>query len=311
MVVVYYGGALGNKMFEYACAYVINKEYKDIDVKFFDTLKNVVWYDSPKLNDIFETSMDINEITNCDFYKITGIIAPPNILKYLPVDKRKLTNLWYKIDSVINKKSELRKEGKIIRRGFSYVEFQKFQKEVHYFLKGHFCNTKYFEKYKEDIIREFTFKNSISSPELKDIRNKNSVAVHVRRGDHVMISSIDKYAYNCNLCNEKYYIRAIQIMQEKYSDASFFFFSDDVEYVKKTYGFLGDIKVVKSEKDYVDMQLMSNCKHNIIANSTFGYWSAFLNQNENKTVIAPKYYEYRNGKPIEFLYPNNWISLEV
>ena len=59
------------------------------------------------------------------------------------------------------------------------------------------------------------------------------------------------------------------------------------------------------------MQLMSNCKHNIIANSTFGYWSAFLNQNENKTVIAPKYYEYRNGKPIEFLYPNNWISLEV
>ena len=42
MVVVYYGGALGNKMFEYACAYVINKEYKDIDVKFFDTLKNVM-----------------------------------------------------------------------------------------------------------------------------------------------------------------------------------------------------------------------------------------------------------------------------
>lgn len=137
---------------------------------------------------------------------------------------------------------------------------------------------------------------------LKEIQSKNSVSVHVRRGDYVGLE--------LNIIGIEYYKAAIQLISEKINHPHFYVFSDDSKWVKEEFTFLGETNYTiidwnKESKSYVDMQLMSSCKHNIIANSTFSYWAAYLNSNPSKIVIRPEWQTPKN-KTWNF---NNWITL--
>ncbi len=120
---------------------------------------------------------------------------------------------------------------------------------------------------------------------LAEMGQKESVSIHVRRGDYL------KDPYLSSFCKEDYYQKAIQLIKEKVQTPHFFIFSDDIEWCKKTF----DDGLPKTfidwnlhEKSYIDMLLMSNCKHNITAASTFSWWGAWLNNNIGKIVVMPE-----------------------
>ena len=312
MFVFYYGGGLGNKMFEYAVAVAMHMDYPDVPIKFFDTLKDVVWYKSVEINEVFCTTLQTEEISNSQFRQITGRFAPFRFFRYLnPSNRKDYTNLWYKLDAKLNENSEARKHGVIINRGFYYIPMPELKRDCDYFFDGPWVNYRYFDKYRSLIQKEFTFRHIYENDRIQQLQNCNSVAVHVRRGDHVTVSQKARKIYNCDLCDVEYYKRAMAIMAEKVSNPVFYFFSDDHSYIESNFKEIRNKRYIRSKRDYFDLQLMSLCKHAIIANSTFSFWGAYLNRNENKVIVAPKYYEIRYGKRVEMEYPKEWISIEV
>ena len=157
------------------------------------------------------------------------------------------------------------------------------------YLTGYFACEKYYADILYDLREKIQFPPS-SNPlnrEMADrMRNKNSVSVHVRRGDYLNPENVTMFG---NICTDAYYQNAIDFVKSILPDAHFYFFSDDVSYVKKR--FPGDdytiVDINHGRDSFYDMWLMSNCKHNICANSTFSFWGARLNSNENKIMIRP------------------------
>lgn len=113
------------------------------------------------------------------------------------------------------------------------------------------------------------------------------MSVHVRHGDYKK--------YGMPILSMGYYKEACRILCTKVANPHFFIFSDDVEFIKDNFRFLGNgnytiVSNNRGANSYIDMQLMSLCKHNVNANSTFSYWGARLNKNEHKVCITPKYH---------------------
>ena len=124
----------------------------------------------------------------------------------------------------------------------------------------------------------------------KDIINCNSVSLHIRGGDYLKTDN-----YFLGVCTPEYYEKAINLILKRNKDAHFFIFTNDLTYAENILKSIKPPKnlftIVKEEKIYdqaQDLFLMSCCKHNIIANSTYSWWAAFFNLNKTKIVIAPK-----------------------
>lgn len=157
------------------------------------------------------------------------------------------------------------------------------------YLTGYFACEKYYADILYDLREKIQFppSNNPLNREMADrMRNGNSVSVHVRRGDYLNPENVTMFG---NICTDAYYQNAIDFVKRVIPDAHFYFFSDDVSYVKKR--FPGDdytiVDINHGRDSFYDMWLMSNCKHNICANSTFSFWGARLNPNENKIMIRP------------------------
>lgn len=150
---------------------------------------------------------------------------------------------------------------------------------------GNWSDEQYFNDVKEQLLEDFRFKNELDTENqiiMDEIIKTNSISVHIRRGDYL------KYDFPC--LSIEYYKKAIEYMETLVDTPFFYFFSDDIEYVEEHFGYIKNKYIVKGnrgKKSYVDMQLMSICKHNIIANSGFSFWGAWLNTNSDKIVIAP------------------------
>lgn len=174
---------------------------------------------------------------------------------------------------------------------------------------GYWQTEKYFSSIKEELRKEFTFQ--YGEKQLQLLRNKffndeKTVAVHIRRGDYLKMSAI----YG-NLSESSYYRDAIERMDNRLAGAHLVFFSDDISWVKKHYDF-SDATYISGEmferyESWYDMCLMSSCAHNIIANSSFSWWAAWLNQNQNKIVIAPK--KWLNGRETPDIWCDGWIVM--
>ena len=172
------------------------------------------------------------------------------------------------------------------------------------YLVGYWQNEVFFRDVKDRIREIFEFKD-IKHNAIEDrIIASESVAVHIRRGDYLQYE--EKYG---GICNKDYYRKAIEYMREHVPNAFFFIFSDDEEYARSVYHD-EDMEVVEGnggENSYYDMYYMSKCKHNIVANSTFSWWGAYLNSNENKIVIRPERFNNVEKKDI---YPDSWVIIK-
>lgn len=172
-------------------------------------------------------------------------------------------------------------------------------------LFGYFQNEKYFGEYEKQIREDFTFRQALHgrNKELaQQIMQSESVSIHIRRGDYISAAT------NQALLGMDYYSRAIKHMVEKTEKPSFYIFSDDADWVRENLNLTGYPCVYvgwnTGESSYIDMQLMACCKHNVIANSSFSWWGAWLNANPGKVVVAPSVW-YK--KPKESSYPEGFI----
>ncbi|EHR0660254.1 alpha-1,2-fucosyltransferase, partial [Escherichia coli] len=138
-------------------------------------------------------------------------------------------------------------------------------------------------------------------------QHDNTIAVHIRRGDYV--TNVNASAFH-GICDIEYYKKSIELITSRIKDPKFVFFSDDIAWVKEAFSGVSDAYFVEnpsSTSSAVDMYLMSLCKHNIIANSTYSWWGAVLNANPEKIVICPERWTLNDS--IGQLYVDGWIKL--
>ena len=177
------------------------------------------------------------------------------------------------------------------------------------YLRGLFQNERYFSKYRKEILRAFRFKENMSDKNkqlVKSIQNSNSVAVHIRRGDYTAPNAEQ------HVLSPHYYKVAADYIAKRVKNPHFYIFSDDMKWVKKNIKLEYPHTFIEHNKgdfSYNDMRLMSLCKHNIIANSSFSWWGAWLNKNPDKIVITPDVWLKEDKNFINNIVPQNWIRL--
>lgn len=140
---------------------------------------------------------------------------------------------------------------------------------------------------------------------IKQITSSQSVSIHIRRGDYLAPEHINEFG---GICTENYYSESIRIVLSRYENPTFFVFSNDIEWVKNNMNIHNPVYVDNNTgiDSYMDMYLMSRCKANIIANSSFSYWGAMLNNNSPQLVLYPR--KWSNSKTPD-IFPQNWIGL--
>lgn len=184
------------------------------------------------------------------------------------------------------------------------------QKKKHYYYLGYWQTEKYFKHIESQVKSVFIFNTDILSVKSKqmaqEIKNCLSVSIHIRRGDYLQAKYFKLYG---NICTLEYYQKAISIVSQKYNNCHFFIFSDDIEWTKTNFSSIPAtfIDFNKGQDSWQDMYLMSLCQHNIIANSSFSWWAAWLNSNQNKTVICPS--KFLNTNQESDIIPENWIQI--
>lgn len=203
---------------------------------------------------------------------------------------------------------------------FNYVKEKSFefdatllQQPDNTYLDGHFQSEKYFKSVESVLRKELMFKRQLSGQNEQwadKIQQTNSVSLHIRRGDYLLnAKNLNKHG----LTSIEYYQRAIEFMLAKIEHPVFFIFTDDINWVKESFKMDSPFYVVDnnrtSDTSYLDMHLMSLCKHNIICNSTFSWWGAWLNPDPQKVVIAPEQWFADTSINSTDIYPSEWIKL--
>ena len=171
-------------------------------------------------------------------------------------------------------------------------------------LLGFFINPKYFEGLRDVFVKEFVLKDQEKiKPLLDDIKKSEySVSVHVRRGD---LLKSDGRGY---VLPKSYYQTAMDHICSKVEWPKFYFFSDDIEWCKENFGHdMNDVTFVEGNDVSEDFELMKNCKHNILANSSLSWWVAYLNENY-PIVVCPSYFNTHLGSD-KHLQLKEWTEL--
>jgi hypothetical protein len=180
-------------------------------------------------------------------------------------------------------------------------------------LDGFWQSEKYFINATEVIRKELIFttpKNARLDHYKSEINNsQNAVSIHIRRGDYV---SHPEFSKSFGFIGLEYYVEAINYIKSKIDNPTFFVFSDDKEWVIKNFPLSDDYIFVENtgdECDVKDLQLMSLCKHHVIANSSFSWWGAWLNDKDDKIVVSPKsWYKNKPDWNTKDLLPASWIT---
>ena len=271
---------LGNQMFQYAFAYALQRETNDkvlIDPLFWGTSLRI--YDLDKFNISLNRPM---------------VSAP---LDYMlgggPRNGRKLKNLYR--EYLIKHRYELFNEKKIM----SFDEDAFNPRNSTYYM-GFWQTPRYFEKYKNDIIREFKRTTEISSKAqeyIDEVQRCTSVSIHIRRTDYV------RSAGNVAL-SMTYYDEAIDYFKKQYDNVTFYIFTDDKEYVRERFAKIKH-KLVEGLSDLDEFEVMKNCKHHINANSTFSWWASYLSNNDGM-VLVPIVDIWNKD-----FYPEKWIKINT
>ena len=186
---------------------------------------------------------------------------------------------------------------------FTYTEFPKIDGNIKIF--GYFQSEKYFINYRKEILELF----EIDGTTEKNLLGKyipllelDTCSLHIRRGDYTWLQNFHP------LQSIEYYKESIsRVGNEKH----FLIFSDDIKWCEENLNFIENKTFITGNTDYEDLYLMSMCKHNIIANSTFSWWGAWLNKNDDKIVIAPsKWFGISNSHfGTSDLYCDKWVKI--
>lgn len=287
MVIVQLSGGLGNQMFEYALYLRLKADGRQVKID-----------DSTCYGHEGERPL-----------QITGVFG-------VAYDRASEEEIRRMTDSSPNPFSRIRRKLSG-RRNLSYREAGvNFDPEVlkrePALLEGCFQSERYFASVADQVREVYRFRKeqlhlSAQAEQLAErIADSPAVSVHVRRGDYLDASHGGMYM---GICTEDYYQRAMDRIRESVSDAVFYMFSNDTDWVKKHFTGKDCVVVEGSTEDtgYQDLYLMSLCQHHIIANSSFSWWGAWLGGNPQKKVIAPD--RWLNGTECRDIYTENMIRI--
>jgi len=289
MIAIRLWGRLGNQLFQYSFGRDLSERTGE-DLYFF-ILEKDISIESISLNNFNGKLKFLKPAEIKNFYQFYGT----DILLRI---ERKLTSILPFLNRRI-----------YIERGIGYHEMSLHPDIVY---DGYWQSYKYFTGSAERLRKDLVLSDSLLLPADLDgeITENKSVSIHIRRGDYLSFPNRLIYSY----CGPDYYRSAIAYISGKVPDAIFFVFSDDIEWVKRNYTFLPKATkyVIHNEdpSDCIDISLMRKCRHNIIANSTFSWWGAFLGEQKNKIVIAPR--NWYNNKPdfiLRDLITSEWILI--
>jgi hypothetical protein len=187
--------------------------------------------------------------------------------------------------------------------GFHYQEIPDYpNKDILFY--GYFQSEKYFKDYEDDLREMFMSYDIEVDEDIQEVlNNKNTCSIHVRRGDYLNLP--DHHPTQ----SMNYYMKAIKKMPK---DSVFLIFYDDITWCKENFPDLPEkFRFMEGNKDYEDLYLMSHCKNNIICNSTFSWWGAWLNDNSKKIVVAPNKWFGKacSNWNIDDVYCENWIKV--
>ena len=257
-------GGLGNQLFQYAFGVYLKEKYKAN-----------VYYDILPLNFI-EKNLTKRE------YVLNEIDAN------IQLTSRKTHSLFYSR----NNNALVKIVKKIIRmfHNYRFVSEDLFDEKLlinnyTYYLDGYWQDT----KFADSIIKKINESPNLQlkkDKSLEKIKKSNvSVAIHIRRGDYVTNTVINNYHGSCDI---NYFTNAMRLLEEKISVDSYFIFSDDIEWANNNLFSNKQLNFIDKNDALIDLLLMKNCCHQIISNSSFSFWAAFLNTRSNKYIIAPK-----------------------
>lgn len=282
-------GGLGNQMFQYALYLALKEKFPDEEIKIdISCFRGYPLHNGFELDDIF--SLDYQTATWKDILKVA--YPYPNY------------RCWQIGKYIMPKRKTM-----CIERADLFFDVSLLQQRGDKYYDGYWQHEEYFNFARDSIMSAFAF-SEVENGRNQDIINKvslqNSVAIHIRRGDYV------KHPLFKGICDIGYYKSAIIYMKEHVDPDLYCVFSNDIEWCESNLSSLlpPDRTVYVSwnngKQSYIDMQIMSRCKHNIVANSSFSWWGAWLNQNANKVVLAPHKWSNAN---IQDPVPNSWIRI--
>lgn len=282
MIIVRLTGRLGNQMFQYALARSLQAQGKEVYID-----SSMLKYDGNHYElGIYARCSAVREVTMKDRNRLGDCQKNP-IFKI----KRKVIGY---------------KKTHIVENGYQYHPELYAMDEV--YLEGYWQSEKYFKDIEKIIRADFLFppiQGECNRKMAEHIKEKQSVSLHIRRGDYLE----KKYApMHGNICNRQYYQNAIAYIREHVEYPVFYVFTDDVQWASKQYKNQDDFIIVdenSGDQSFRDMQLMSMCKHHIIANSSFSWWGAWLDANPEKIVVAPS--KWFNLAETPDIWCKNWI----
>ena len=291
MIITKLIGGLGNQMFQYAAgrraAYVNNTSLK-LDIFGYEKQVGI----TPR-----KYALNI--------FNIQENLASESEISKLKKNNNLLQKILKKIYPVFINKSYIKEKSHNFNSEILKISDNSY-------LEDYWASEKYFKDIENIIRKEFTFKNKpdeLNKAVIDKMTHCDSVSVHIRRGDYVNDKKTNQFH---GICDLKYYYRSIDYFTNKINSPQFFVFSDDIKWAKQNLHLKFPCVYIDhntGKKDYEDMRLMSECKHNIIANSSFSWWGAWLNQNPNKIVIAPKKWVNVEPNPHPNILPNAWITV--
>lgn len=292
MIIVRINGGLGNQMFQYACGLALAQRV-GVDLK-----------------------LDISEYAH---YKLRrfglnnfAITASPANAEEVASYKGKSGAFFAKVGRKIGDIFGVQQHGRYYQeREFSFdPRVMHLGEDV--YLDGYWQSEKYFAQIREVLLREFTIKTPAvgeNAAMLDKIAATNAIAVHVRRGDYVQDQKTNTFH---GTVAPEYYRAATDHILRQYPHSTVFVFSDDPAWAKKNLRFPVPAVYVDhnaADKDFEDMRLMSACHHQIIANSSFSWWAAWLNVNPQKIVVAPRRWFAHDKMNTADLIPATWLRM--
>lgn len=272
MIIIQLAGGLGNQLQQYA----LYRKFMQLEI---EAKLDVSWFqDETAQSDTQSGSRTNRELELTYFDKLTYEICTDEEREKL-IGKK---GIWGKLQRKL-----------LPSTIYWFHESQMYHPEVfdfdNMYLSGYFACEKYYSDILPDLrkIIRFPQSNDPANEQMaEEIRAGRSVSVHIRRGDYLRQENADMFG---GICTDAYYETSIREIKEKEPDAHFYLFSDDVTYVKQKYtdSEYTAVDINHGKSSFYDMWLMSQCKHNICANSTFSFWGARLNGNDDKIMIRP------------------------
>lgn len=286
-------GGLGNQMFQYAAGFAVAQrlDYEHrLDVESFQHCNT---HHGFELHKVFYCSSPLANAYAKD--RLTG-----GTYKYI---RNSRLEKWF--DWMTPTNSFIREPY------FHYWQGVNALKSEHYLI-GYWQSEKYFGKIKHLIEREFTFRHKLANKNRDTqelILSCNAVSVHIRHGDYIHNPKANRFH---GICPPAYYQKAFEYLMTRFKNLVFFVFSDDISWVKENIIFPSDAVYIDHNHgadSHYDMQLISQCQHHIIANSSFSWWGAWLSKNREKVIIAPQNWFADARINTTDITPNTWIRL--